>query len=205
MTDDLRLVVYDATQLARRPRALGLSWHVGSRLYRAFGPIHAAFGARDWSDALAWLAGFRPATRIAEVQYWGHGKWGRALIDRDTLDRGALAARHPLRPKLEAVRARLAPEALIWFRTCETLGARAGHDFAAALADFSGVRVAGHTFEIGFFQSGLHVLPPGNAPDWSDSEGLARGTPEEPERSRPSGPNEPNTITCLTSTLPEQL
>jgi len=71
----------------------------------------------------------------------------------------------------------------------------------AALADFAGVRVAGHTFEIGFFQSGLHVLAPGAAPDWAESEGLARGTPEAPERSLPSGPREPNTITCLTTTF----
>src|SRR5262245_48424191 len=147
MSDGLRLVVYDATQLARRPRALGLSWHVGAKLYRAFGPVNAAFGARTWSDALSWLASYRPETPIAEVQYWGHGKWGRALIDGDSLDRRALELGHPLRPGLEALRARLAPDALLWFRTCETAGARAGHDFIAALADFAGVRVAAHTFE----------------------------------------------------------
>ena len=201
MSTGLTLVVYDATQLARRPRGLGLSWHVGAKLYRAFGPVDAAFGARDWLSALTWLANYRPETPVAEVQYWGHGKWGRALIDGDSLDRRALDARHPLRPRLEALRARLTPDAAIWFRTCETAGARAGRDFITALADFSGARVAGHTFEIAFFQSGLHVLAPGATPDWSESEGLARGTPLAPERSHPSAPHEPNTITCLTTAL----
>lgn len=139
---------------------------------------------------------------IGEIQFWGHGRWGRVLIERESFDRSALAASHRLRPKLDALRERLAPDALIWFRTCETLGARAGHDFARALADFTGARVAGHTFVIGYFQSGLHALSPGNAPSWEPTEGLALGTAENPERALGSGPLRPNTITCFTGELP---
>ncbi len=196
--------MFDATQFGRKPLALGVSWRFGSRLYRALGHVHARFGARSWSEALAWLARYEPARPISEVQYWGHGNWGRANIGREPLDRDALAPNHPLRRDLDALRERLAPDALLWFRTCETIGARAGQDFAAALADFTGAVVAGHTFEIGVYQSGLHALRPGMRPHWPASEGLARGTAQLPERSLPSHPSAPNTITCFTSAIPAE-
>lgn len=204
MATPLRLLVFDATQRTKAPLGLGLSWSAGSVLYRALGRIDASYPARDWSSALAWLANQSEQRPIAEIQYWGHGRWGRALIDRDSLDRTALNPGHRLHAGLMALRARLTQNALIWFRTCETLGATAGHDFAGALADFSGARVAGHTYEIAYYQSGLHVLAPGARPDWSVEEGLARGTANTPERSKHSHPAEPNTITCLTGAIPSQ-
>ena len=86
----------------------------------------------------------------------------------------------------------------MWFRTCETFGTRAGHDFAARIADYLGARVAGHTFVIGYRQSGLHALTPGMRPDWSVDEGVADGT----SRARGSSFRAPRTITALTPRLP---
>jgi hypothetical protein len=197
-------LVYDATARARKPAGLGLAWQLGSHLYRGLGRLDAAFGATSFQDALTWLARYRPEMPISELQFWGHGKWGRIFIDREALDVSALRGGHPLRTRLDALRERLAGDALIWFRTCETLGAQAGQDFAAALADFSGARVAGHTFVIGFFQSGLQVLRPGKAPHWSASEGLARGTPQRPELALTSGPRRPNTVTALAGRIPAE-
>ncbi|MGC4089892.1 MAG: hypothetical protein QM756_18795 [Polyangiaceae bacterium] len=205
MKNDLRVVVFDASQLWRRPLGLGFSWRVGSTLYRGFAGVDASFGARSWDEALGWLGRVQPERRIAELQYWGHGNWGRALIARRSFDRSVLAPGHALYPGIEALRARLAPGARIRFRTCETLGAQTGHDFAAALSDFTGATVAGHTFEIAFFQSGLRALAPGARPNWSPTEGLLRGTADAPQRSRASHPREPNTITCLTTALPLEL
>jgi len=199
----LRLLVYDATQARRPPRLLGWSWRVGARLYEARGLLDTSYGATSFDEALDFLA--RAERPIGEIQFWGHGKWGRALIDRESFDRSTLAPAHRLRPKLDAVRERLAPEALIWFRTCETLGARPGHDFARALADFTGARVAGHTFVIGYFQSGLHALSPGETPSWDPTEGLAAGTAERPERAHASSLDQPNTITCFTGRLPDDV
>ncbi len=204
MQKTLKLLVYDATQRARKPAALGLAWQLGSHLYRGLGRLDAAFGATSFESALRWLERHQPDVPISELQFWGHGKWGRVFIDGESLDASALRAGHPLRPRLDALRERLAGDALIWFRTCETLGAQAGQDFAAALADFSGATVAGHTFVIGFFQSGLQVLTPGHAPHWSSSEGLARGTPERPELALSSGPRQPNTITALAGSIPAE-
>jgi hypothetical protein len=198
----LRLVVFDATQVSRPPRALGASWRAGALLYRSMGWVDAAYGARSFGDALDWVLRTARERPVRELQYWGHGKWGRVLIDREAFDRDSFAAGHALRPKLEALRERLSPEALVWFRTCETLGARAGRDFARALGDFTGASVAGHTFVIGYFQSGLHVLAPGASPGWAETEGLREGTPEQPKMAFESGPALPNTITCFTHAVP---
>jgi hypothetical protein len=200
--EPLRLVLFDATQLSRPPRALGASWRAGALLYRTMGHVDATYGARSFAEGLEWVARTAKERPIRELQYWGHGKWGRILIDRESLDRGALSPEHPLRPKLEAVRERLAPGALVWFRTCETLGARAGQDFARAFGDFSGASVAGHTYVIGYFQSGLHVLAPGASPAWTEAEGLRTGTPEAPTSALESGPTQPNTVTCFTHRVP---
>lgn len=203
MVEALRLVIFDATQRRRPPKALGLSWQYGTLLYRALGRVDAAYGATSFADALAWLGRHENSRPIREVQFWGHGKWGRIFIDSEALDRRVLSAEHPHHAAFQAVRERLVPEALLWFRTCETLGARAGQDFAEALGDATGARVAGHTYVINFFQSGLHCLHPGTAPHWSPTEGLARGSAEEPEAALTSTPSAPNTITCLAGEIPE--
>ena len=189
----MRVIVYDRTCVTKRGW-LTPAWAAGSRLYRALGRIDATLGVASWDEALAWIDAQTEA--IDELQYWGHGKWGCALVDNELLDASGL-------PRLAGLRERLAPGALVWFRTCETFGARRGHDFAQRLADYLGARVAGHTYVIGFHQSGLHGLAPGMRPDWPVDEGLAKGSPDEPERARWSTPFRPRTITCLHGRVPE--
>lgn len=203
MSQGLRLIVYDRTQRFRAPRALGYSWQYGTYLYRALNRVDAAYGARDFGGALRFLASYEPARPISELQFWGHGKWGKIFVDRDSLDRSVLTPGHRYHELFRAFRQRLSPNALLWFRTCETLGASAGRDFACALGDATGARVAGHTFVIGFFQSGLHCLSPGETPNWSATEGLSRGTADAPEVAHTSTPNAPNTITCLDGKIPD--
>jgi hypothetical protein len=163
----------------------------------------AAHGARSFTDGLAWLSAFRESEPIAELQFWGHGKWGRIFIDRETLDQGALAAGHDHHPALCRLRERMMPDSLVWFRTCETFGAVAGQDFARAWTDFFQCRAAGHTFVIGYWQSGLHQIGPGDSPAWKADEGLIKGSPMRPERAALSWPGRPNTITCLQGRIPE--
>jgi hypothetical protein len=206
MTKGLRLLVFDRTcRTSRGKLPLGLShaWGSGSLLYRGLGRIDASFGATSWSEALDWLAAVRAPDPIAEIQYWGHGKWGRVLVDEDGLGSEALKTGHRLFPKIEAVRERFVPDALFWLRTCEAFGASEGHEFAQRLADGLGARVAGHTFVIGAVQSGLHGLLPGHRPDWSAGEGLAEGTPEAPKKAHDSSPTHPRTITCFDGKVPD--
>jgi len=201
----LRLIVYDRTCRGRgfRP-GLSHAWEAGTRLYRALGHTTAFRGVGSWSEAFAWLAEVGPGERIAEVQYWGHGKWGRALADREPLDEGSLVRDAALRPAIETVARRMAPdrEGLWWFRTCETFGGQAGQAFATAWAETLGCRVAAHTFVIGALQSGLHSLLPGEPPSWSPQEGIAEGSPTAPKRALPSSVFAPHTISCLHTAVP---
>jgi Domain of unknown function (DUF4347) len=195
-----RLLVFDRTCVRTRG---GLSpvWSLGSRLYRGLGRFDQTRGVASWAEALDWLAAREESIR--EVQFWGHGKWGAAFVGADVLDAGALAKKHPLRTGLDRLATRLAPDALFWFRTCETLGAARGIAFAESLSEVLGARVAGHTFVIGFHQSGLHGLSPGTRANWSPEEGLEKGSAAAPERARRSTPFAPHTITCLTGSVPE--
>jgi hypothetical protein len=205
VTSPLRLLVYDRTcgPPPRLPVGLSTAWRTGSWLYRGLGRLDAAAGVASWREALEFLAGHAPTRPLAEVQYWGHGRWGRVLCDREPLDATVLGPAHPLHGLLGAVKERLLPEALVWLRTCEAFGTHAGQDFARRLADGLGVRVAGHTHIIGFFQSGLHGLRPGELPAWSPEEGLAEGTASAPVRAHDSSPLAPRTITCLHGRVPE--
>jgi len=195
----VRLIVYDRT-CVRRGGGLSIPWALGARAYRRLGRSDAIAGVASWDEALAaMLAQPEP---ISDLQFWGHGKWGCAFVDRDVLDASALAAGHRLHDRVSALRDHLAPDALVWFRTCETFGADRGHDFAQRLADFLGARVAGHTYIIGVHQSGLHGLAPGARPDWSADEGLADGTAGAPVRAKRSRPWAPRTLTCFQSAVP---
>lgn len=161
------------------------------------GRIDRSKGVASWDEAFAWLA--EQSEPVDEIQYWGHGKWGRAMVGEDVFDAESLVTR---RAALDAVKERLAPGALLWFRTCETFGARVGHDFAQRLADTLGIRVAGHTYIVAYQQSGLHGLLPGTRPTWSVDEGIAQGTPDAPEAALWSSARAPNTVTALTRAVP---
>ncbi|WP_394828423.1 DUF4347 domain-containing protein [Pendulispora albinea] len=200
----LRLLVFDGTS-KKGERLLRSAWSTGAPLYRALNRVDAYHGATSWADALGWLVNIHRGEIISEIQYWGHGKWGTVFIANDVLNAHALEAGHPLHAPLAAVRARLLPDAraLMWFRTCETFGAKAGQDFAARLAHFLGARVAGHTHVIDVFQSGLHGLYPNEVPHWSAREGLAEGSPEAPVLAKRSSPFEPHTIHFMNGAVPE--
>jgi hypothetical protein len=199
----LRLLIYDRTCDGRHGLpGLSAAWRGGALLYRARGLLDGVCAAASWQEAFGFLHEQSAERAISEVQFWGHGKWGDARIGSEVLDERALLRSHPLYAALGSLRSRLAPDALWWFRTCETFGADRGQRFARVWADFLGSRAAGHTYVIGFWQSGLHLLAPGARPDWSPDEGLMQGSAAVPERARWSLPAEPNTITCLRGTLP---
>lgn len=198
-------MIYDPTCVRSRGRP-GLSkfWRAGATLYGSLlRRFDAWIPARSWDEALRWTLDRSAEEPIDELQYWGHGKWGCALIDRDALDERALVAGSPLAAALAQLAKRMRDErSLLWFRTCETLGAHRGQRFARALSESLGCTVAGHTYVIGALQSGLHSLAPGAAPSWDPSEGLLEGDPREPERAAMSSLRAPHTIHCLQGTIP---
>lgn len=203
--DAMRLVLWDATGCGRAPwqGALTLSWRVGAALYRGHpqAAVDDVFGARSWHEALAWLATVQPARRVREVQFWGHGLFGRVFIGGEVLDERSILAGGAHADGLAALRARLSgTDALVWLRTCGTFGGGRGQRFARTLVDVVDCRVAGHTHVIGPLQSGLHSLEPGATPTWSVSEGVRDG--DEARAALPSSLSAPNTITCLHGAFP---
>jgi hypothetical protein len=203
MSSPRRLMIYDATCTGRGLMpGLTHSWIAGALLYRALGRLDAWRGVRSWEEGLSFLADHALEHPISEVQFWGHGKWGEARVDGELLDGRSLLRGHEHEPLLRRLRARLTDDALFWFRTCETLGAHKGHTFARDFSDHLGCDVAGHTYIIGPWQSGLHRLARGAEPHWDPAEGIEEGSEDEPERALWSGPRAPNTITCLHGEVP---
>jgi len=202
----LRLMIYDRTCRGRRfLPGLSHAWASGAVLYRALGRLDATRGVESWDEALAWLADYEPERRIAEIQYWGHGRWGSPRVSGQILETEMLLRAHPRRAALERVASRMLEDdrGLFWFRTCETFGAHAGLEFARVFADTIRCRAAGHTYIIGHWQSGLHSVLPGRTPDWSPDEGLLEGTPDDPKRAAWSKARAPNTISFLHGRIPE--
>ena len=201
----LRLLIYDQTCRGNQG-FLGLthSWMVGAAACRSLGRFDRSRAVTGWEEALRWLAEVEPSRPIAEIQFWGHGQWGEALIGGEPLDERILAPSHRLHSMLRTIRGRLAGhEALWWFRCCEIFGADRGQGFAEAWCSFLGCCAAGHTFLIGPWQSGLHRLRPGETPRWSRREGLAEGDdPSSPRKALWSRPGRPHTITCFHTRVP---
>ena len=202
----LRLLIYDDTCKGGRAK-IGLthSWWIGGSFYRRIGRFDGVCAAHSWHEALHFLNTFETTRSIDEIQFWGHGKWGEARISMDILDIHSLKRKSPLFTDLQGVAKRLkGPDSRFWFRTCETFGAEKGHAFATAFATFMNCLVAGHTYIIGPWQSGLHCLKPGETPDWPVDEGVREGTPEEPARAFWSRPGRNHTITCLQDRIPKK-
>ncbi len=199
-------MVYDRTCRGRGVLpGLTHSWIAGGLLYRGLGRLDAHFGASSWAEAFDLILRESLDRPIGEIQFWGHGRWGCALIQGDRFDEGALSPGHPLHDPLSRIRDRMERRAdrdpLFWFRTCETFGKPVGHSFARALTSFLQARAAGHTYIIGPWQSGLHTLSPGEQPSWSPTEGVQ---PDDPTGKTAlwSTPTAPNTISCLTGAIP---
>lgn len=187
-------MLFDRTCRGGRFRpGLSHAWSAGAVLYQRLGRIDRSYGAASWTEGLDWLIDISRDHTIAEIQFWGHGRWGGVFIAHDKLDVGALEPHHDHFPRLAAIKARLTPESLWWFRSCDVFGTEAGHDFARRWTRFFGCRAAGHTHTIHVLQSGLHVLGPDEEPTWSVTEGVTPGS----DRASTSSVLAPRTISFL--------
>ncbi|HEY5926480.1 MAG TPA: hypothetical protein VIV11_32560 [Kofleriaceae bacterium] len=200
MTQPLRVMIYDKSCRGRGALpGLSHAWSAGAVLYKMLGRIDRSYGAGYWVDALDWLLEVSADRPLAEIQFWGHGEWGGLWIDEELLTIAALQPGHPVHDRLVALQSRLVPNnALWWFRSCDVFGTQVGHDFARAWTRFFNCRAAGHTHQIMFFQSGLHVLSPGAEPSWPVDEGFVPGLP----KARDSSLFAPSTVTCLHNRVP---
>ena len=72
---------------------------------------------------------------------------------------------------LDDLRGKLKQDSVVWFRSCSVFHGEKGHEFAKAYRDFFNCSVAAHTYLVSTFQSGLYILDPGEAVNWSVNEG----------------------------------
>ena len=186
------------------PVGLSHMWTAGGRLYRWLRWLDVCKGFSTWTSALEWLATYAPTRRISSIQYWGHGSPGRAwmLKDREYL-RASSPMTGPYADYLQAIKARLTPQSLIWFRCCSVFCGLRGQDFALTWANQMECRIAAHTYTIGAWQSGLHTIAPGGIPSWDPMEGVKRGTPDRVLETKWSKRTEPNTVFMLTGRTPQ--
>jgi hypothetical protein len=186
-----RIMLYDATD---SKGWLTRSWAFGAQLYRTFRALDEIYPVYSWTEALNIIA----ESEATEVQFWGHGGPGCALIGEEYLNSRSLKPQHSHYQLLTDAAQSMGPSATWWFRTCSTFHGASGKHFGQELAQLMGCRIAAHTHIIGPFQSGLHTLQPGQVPQWSDEEGLGSDG-----KILMSMPWHKNTINCLVGRIPQ--
>jgi hypothetical protein len=164
---------------------LSLSWVLGCFIQKLFGAVDKYYGAKSWEDAYKWLG---EQGQLSSVQYWGHGSPGTVWLAGRQISTDEFIA---------ALKSKVSPESIIWFRTCSTFQGAAGYRFSAKLCDELNCVVAGHTRIIGLLQGGLHTRRPLQAPSWPIDEA------ELPKAQWPYLKSGNNTISCFATKIPK--
>jgi hypothetical protein len=185
----MRVTIYDKLPgHSFMQRCLGFSWFLGCWFQKLIGKVDKYYGASSWADAIDWLKAQQPAL-LTNIQYWGHGRPGKVMLAGRYLDIGTMVALKPC----------VAPNTIIWFRTCSTFQGVPGHEFSSTLSNLLGCVVAGHTRVIGLFQGGLHTRRAGAPASWPTTEGEFK----ENILSNNGLIWGNNTIFCLTTDVPK--
>lgn len=198
-----RLMIYDQTTIVDgldlKTDALAYSWALGGELYRSLRSLDKIKGVSSWNEALNWILIEGKKEPISMIQYWGHGSPGCAhigldvLVNNDTWDN-----------EIKEISTYLTDDCLFWFRTCATFAGIHGQKFAKDFANKICCRVAGHTYNINFFHSGLHAVLPNESPTWSTNEGVESFI-DNHYILKKSSIFAPSTIICLQANLPKNL
>lgn len=199
-----RLMIYDNTSLIDNfefKDALANSWKIGGKLYRSLRWLDKIKPVSSWDEALDWLVEETKKEQVSMIQFWGHGYPGYAMIGQDYLTRSSLLSVEKM-DRFEKLRDQLPSSAVIWFRTCATFAGEDGQRFAEEFSTKLDCVIAGHTHNIGVFQSGLHTVSPGHSPRWSKDEGV-KELVDSTYTLEGSGPFLPRTINCLRGTIPD--
>lgn len=166
-------------------RFLKLAWLVGCWFQKIIGAVDDYHAIDSWTEAKEWLNSKGP---ISQIQYWGHGSSGTVWLAEEVV---------PMKEWL-SLKPCLAPDALIWFRTCSTFKGWYGQYFSKTLADGLNCTIGGHTRVIGIWQGGLYTRKPNSFASWSMNEG------GEPSKLREDFKFwNRNTIFCMRTSIPK--
>jgi hypothetical protein len=170
-------MIYDSTDL------LSPIWSAGQHL----GNFKLVIPADSWETAYDALSNVDE--RIQHIQVWGHGTFGKPVINNNQVDLTLLK---------ESLKKKITGSSVIWFRSCSVFAGDDGHDFAKDVTQTLDCKVAAHTFIVSnpwiTHQSGGHGLMPGQIPYWSKIEGI-----DADGKSIGSSPWKPNT--CLVTDM----
>lgn len=196
----LNIMFYDSSDWAGKD--LRTSWVVGGALYKLCGKVDLYSGFQSWFSALQWLLEVSQKNKIASIQFWGHGTPGNVWINESTLSLASISINAQQRQLLQSIKNNLDSNTTFWFRSCNVFTGKHGQLFAKSFSNFMNCKVAGHTFIIGPWQSGLHTITPGQQPTWPIGEGMDQNK-DGKTKLLWSKPWSPNTITCMNSEIPE--
>lgn len=199
---NMRIVIYDANI----KDAVSVTWTVGGKIYPVLRRCDVAVPVKSWAEVCPALMSLAEKHPITQVQFWGHGWFGKAAIGDDVLNTSTLR-NTAFGAELRALGEKLAPGAIWWFRTCATYGAPAGKHFAEQFTNCLNRTTAGSTYSIGLIHSGIRTLLPYQKPYWSDREGVDFLPGENSERSGGKALlptfSAPNTLMFWRNKIPE--
>lgn len=155
--------------------------------------------ATSWHQMVVRL--LRLEKQFTELQFWGHGSPGHVYIAGKRLEYGKSITPSAFDKDFKELGQRL--DGLLWWRTCATFAGKQGRAFCHGLAEYLDCDVAAHTFNIGFWHSGLHAYKVGDLMDWDENEGIKKGSYDRIESIQGSYWFDPNTIPCWEMDLPE--
>lgn len=156
----MKIIIYDKNPGSGiKQSLLKISWMIGCWFQKLIGKTDEFHGADSWNDVVQWIC--KQPNSISSIQYWGHGSPGNVWLS------GKPLKYHQLRE----IKDKLAPDAVIWFRTCSSFQGKAGYSFAENMSLTLNCTIAAHTRIVGLFQGGLHTIKPGKEPSWPISEG----------------------------------
>lgn len=156
----MRVTIYDKVAWPGFMQwCLKTSWLLGCVFQKLVGAVDDYYGASSFADAEAWLKTKGPLTSI---QYWGHGSPGVIWLAGEAVPTKAWVS---LKTLLSG------PDAILWFRVCDSFQGASGQNFSRLLANNLNCTIAGHTRIIGLWQGGLYTRTPHSDPSWSVSEG----------------------------------
>lgn len=188
------VVVFDDTTKAA-------NWWPTTLAYKAVCHTPLVKGFWSWSEAFHWVNSVAYGHPIKSLQVWGTGSFGTIHIGDSRMNVRSTLPDNPMYGDLVTLRARLTPDATIWFRASHVFCTDVGQRFAQSFATFMGCTVAGHTHGLNLFHSGLRTIEPEGKPLWEEPEGLLEsrdGTMQKAE----SAPWLPRTIMGFQNSFP---
>jgi len=164
----VRVFIYDKHQ-----GWLTWMWAIGSWL-RALRPgPDKILRVGSWDEMVEKLQAL-PDGSVTRVEYWGHGTSGGVKCGKEWAWGPTMKSKDPVRyivGPLSQVSHVLAPDAVWWWRTCNSFWGVAGKPFAKACADTLGCKVAAFTRIIWWWQGDLRIAKPSVEPDWDNTGG----------------------------------